>query len=670
MSRCKETNPWNDIINSNLQSVPQFIKCFLCQKWRITWVSTSNILTWTEPTYWTCKENPPPNNHCQYPQSPPNEAQYSPLQLQAIMLQRRRLNNNNNNNNQIQQPSSRPRSGEINVPLYLDLLTSYGYIYSFNNDHIKYLLNQKFIWLNNKHQYVRQKKNISIQQLKKCDDVIWTPHVNSKIYLKFNNHKTYNIQEIVIHDIKWPEYITQILNNLPLECLKNSLTKVKCQIDWTSSISLKSLSYNFLSNLHKCSKLKSLNLSNNLRHHFDSNGKQFDSFFSTLKIQNYPQLQRLTMSLALIKYTKWCKAILMHSQKSLKKLHFVQAFDAYPPSITDIKYIFKDLSFNNLQSFGYFHDYCSNATHEANGYLSSLMTNVLKSTQLCDNNNDRHHFRKNLSMEFFCDEDEGCLSQHLYERICPLLPQFKIKKFYYRNWIQSCDTLQSNGKSFIKLLEHYDDDQFIWNEFKYELFMAFPWEMIDEIEDNNFQQNQQDMTLINSFLEKCIQMITPHLIYNILPIVLLYITPNNNKFVLMHHMEKYQFEIKYSLDSIQNILVYKYCIIELHIKIQNIIDSFLFNNNKEMKQIDYDLSTNKASEHNLIQWTFRLYKGKQCIICNRFPYQIKKNRKCKCRKYWYCSKKHQKIHWKKYNHRIHCTKSKRKKKASLTLISS
>ena len=64
----QNTNLWQEIVNSGLQIVPQWIQCSLtsCRKWRVLEVSTSQIVQWIElePKNWTCSKNKPPNNNC------------------------------------------------------------------------------------------------------------------------------------------------------------------------------------------------------------------------------------------------------------------------------------------------------------------------------------------------------------------------------------------------------------------------------------------------------------------------------------------------------------------------------------------------------------------------------------------------------------------------------
>ena len=83
-----DSGPWQQILQSGEQIVPQWVQCARCRKWRVLKVSTREIVTWREPPNWTCSMNAHPNNHCDAPQERPDAKQYSPLQLQALTIQR------------------------------------------------------------------------------------------------------------------------------------------------------------------------------------------------------------------------------------------------------------------------------------------------------------------------------------------------------------------------------------------------------------------------------------------------------------------------------------------------------------------------------------------------------------------------------------------------------
>eukprot|EP01084_Bolivina_argentea_P258383 435578_1 len=84
-------NPWETVIQSNVEIIPQWIHCILCRKWRTINVSAKNICNWKKPPNWNCSYLKPPNNNCNFPQQMPDQTMYSPLQIRALSIQRQIL---------------------------------------------------------------------------------------------------------------------------------------------------------------------------------------------------------------------------------------------------------------------------------------------------------------------------------------------------------------------------------------------------------------------------------------------------------------------------------------------------------------------------------------------------------------------------------------------------
>ena len=80
--------PWKDIIGSDVVHVPQWVKCDLCEKWRIIHVLKEDIISWKEPVNWACWEGNHPNDNCEAPQQQPGASQYDAIQLRALTIQR------------------------------------------------------------------------------------------------------------------------------------------------------------------------------------------------------------------------------------------------------------------------------------------------------------------------------------------------------------------------------------------------------------------------------------------------------------------------------------------------------------------------------------------------------------------------------------------------------
>eukprot|EP01084_Bolivina_argentea_P312292 540660_1 len=84
------TNPWTEIMNSNEKHIPQWVKCTVCNKWRLLLVVTANISVWKAPVHFTCSMSNTKYNNCSMPQQTDSEmsAMYSSVQLQGLTVQR------------------------------------------------------------------------------------------------------------------------------------------------------------------------------------------------------------------------------------------------------------------------------------------------------------------------------------------------------------------------------------------------------------------------------------------------------------------------------------------------------------------------------------------------------------------------------------------------------
>ena len=87
-------NPWQEIMNSGLKSIPQWVLCNSCEKWRILQIPTNQIISWRESETWTCSSNKnrsPNTNPCDAPQIIPKYPEYTKLQLKALTIQRKQM---------------------------------------------------------------------------------------------------------------------------------------------------------------------------------------------------------------------------------------------------------------------------------------------------------------------------------------------------------------------------------------------------------------------------------------------------------------------------------------------------------------------------------------------------------------------------------------------------
>ena len=303
----------------------------------------------------------------------------------------------------------------------------------------------------------------------------------------------------------------------------------------------------------------------------------------------------------------WIRTIFMKSHQNIKYLHLI--FDSnsgYQPNANDIDYIIKIIQ---------------NAPNENNKKFAISLNGLY-------------------------------ITNDIYQKLSKIIPKYKTKTFKHNLVLRDIQTCESAVRNSFK-----HNKKCIWNKIKYNINLILPFHIFNSIDIVSvFKQNEQYWNLINEFTQTSMTRVGAYLYSNILPMIKLYL---NRRERIRVGLEQLSIKLNCNYDIKSKKMICLDGIDQLRKQILHCIEKY-FDDPKQTQQIQ--LFTNPLGIRDIINLKCKLIETKQkiCIICNRKgPHKIKKGAgKCKCKKYWYCCKTHQKKHWTKYKHREHCIKYK------------